>query len=1378
MFPTIKRFFCAAGVSFLLAPSLHAATYPLAVSHATLGPSPVTFTLVEADGLNSGGSPGNTTRMVNASQFFSGSGFAAGSGLWQWRDFAGLNLRGGPNPGGVDLLEADPARNAPNLRTTVTGLPLAAYEVWLAYMTRNEGGELPQLLVDIETGAVKSPTTLRQRDQSTVFTGRTADRVWDVSLQPLGRVTGTNLNVLVGISAASTRGDYIGVAYRVAPTNVPVAIVTQPSGRFVMVGSNASFSVGAVGNPAPGYQWFKNGDAVPGATAAALTITNARPSDAGVYCVVLTNGFDGARSASALLTVIDSSDSEDLTPYNVHWLSPSSDFNGSMPLGNGDIGVNLWCEPDNDLIFYVSKTDAWSESGRLLKLGRVRVGITPNPFASGEPFHQQLNLRTGEIVVTAGSGASAVTLRVWVDANHPAICVDGQSSQPSNWRVDFETWRTTDRTLSGGERNSAYGIMDGPNPIVVKPDVIVGGQTNQLLWYHHNTSSIWADTFRIQSLGHLTNSLMDPLLNRTFGGLIRASGLTNQSSTRLVSDGARTNFALTVAALTTVTNDVAAWLSKLDGTVASMDGINRQSRYEKHCGWWNEFWQRHWIKVQDRGAGPGMISGNTSPLRIGADNSGATKFTGRMSRVSVYEGSLSGTEVAMLAGIGRDSQVVANVRLVAAWKLDQMTNAVVPDLARGLHPLKAVGSVVLTNDGGSRALGFTGGYLEAAPSGGLDLTNGLTIECWIAPDSLSAQGGRIIDKGVAGTGLGYVLDTFPGNSLRSITSKGTLKYSANLAPGTWVHVALTVDRETATQSLYVNGVLVQEATYPPDTYSVTRGYLLQRFINAAGGRGNSPIKFNGSIFTVDGNSGGQWDADFRQWGPPYWFQNTRLPYHTMIAAGDLDLMQPFFKMYQDALPVARARVQTYYGHAGAYFPETMYFWGTWNNDNYGWNRAGKTPGRSDNGYIRYHWESGIELVFMMLEYFGSTRDSAFATQSLIPMAVEILDLYDCRFSRDGNGKIRLAPAQALETYQEGTINPMPEIAGLRSVLEGLLELPGAILPAERRSQWLRMLSEMPALPERVVSNQTVLSPAAVLGPKLNIEPAELYAVFPFPHFGVGRSNLDLGLRTYKLRQDVGTAGWTQDPIFAAMLGVTNDAKAQVVSRFAAKNQGSRFPGFYGPNYDWTPDQDHPSVAMIALQKMLMQCVGERILLCPAWPADWDVEFKVHAPKNTVLQGRIRSGKLESLTVTPVSRARDVEVMLADGDRDGDGLPDNWETVYFGGPMNGDPEADPDGDGENNRAEYIAGTSPVDARSNFRLSAAAMARGLPDAVLTWAGSSGRVYDLFSCASLSFPSWQVVQTSIPGSGTVHSITLQTTNPASFYRIAVRNVSGGGN
>ena len=115
-----------------------------------------------------------------------------------------------------------------------------------------------------------------------------------------------------------------------------------------------------------------------------------------------------------------------------------------------------------------------------------------------------------------------------------------------------------------------------------------------------------------------------------------------------------------------------------------------------------------------------------------------------------------------------------------------------------------------------------------------------------------------------------------------------------------------------------------------DAYRVTQGYVLQRFMQACASRGEAPIKFNGSIFTVDATS--SYDADYRRWGPPYWWQNTRLPYWTMLMSGDLDLMEPLFAMYLDALPLARERVHTYYGHAGAYFPETMYFWGTWNND--------------------------------------------------------------------------------------------------------------------------------------------------------------------------------------------------------------------------------------------------------------------------------------------------------------------------------------------------------------------------------------------------------------------------------------------------------------
>jgi hypothetical protein len=40
---------------------------------------------------------------------------------------------------------------------------------------------------------------------------------------------------------------------------------------------------------------------------------------------------------------------EKLETCDVTWDTPSADSAGSMPLGNGDIGVNLWVEKDNDV---------------------------------------------------------------------------------------------------------------------------------------------------------------------------------------------------------------------------------------------------------------------------------------------------------------------------------------------------------------------------------------------------------------------------------------------------------------------------------------------------------------------------------------------------------------------------------------------------------------------------------------------------------------------------------------------------------------------------------------------------------------------------------------------------------------------------------------------------------------------------------------------------------------------------------------------------------------------------------------------------------------------------------------------------------------------
>ena len=65
------------------------------------------------------------------------------------------------------------------------------------------------------------------------------------------------------------------------------------------------------------------------------------------------------------------------------------------------------------------------------------------------------------------------------------------------------------------------------------------------------------------------------------------------------------------------------------------------------------------------------------------------------------------------------------------------------------------------------------------------------------------------------------------------------------------------------------------------------------------------------------------------------------------------------------------------------------------------------------------------------------------------------------------------------------------------------------------------------------------------------------------------------------------------------------------------------------------------VLMKALQAMLLQTDGQQIFLMPAWPADWDVEFKLHAPGRTVLEGSIREGRMRGLRVSPSIRRADV-----------------------------------------------------------------------------------------------------------------------------------------
>lgn len=81
------------------------------------------------------------------------------------------------------------------------------------------------------------------------------------------------------------------------------AITGQPSSASVQVGGAASFTVQASGDPAPTFQWLKDGADLSGGTSATFSIATVDAADGGDYTVVVSNAAGEVTSAAAVLTV-------------------------------------------------------------------------------------------------------------------------------------------------------------------------------------------------------------------------------------------------------------------------------------------------------------------------------------------------------------------------------------------------------------------------------------------------------------------------------------------------------------------------------------------------------------------------------------------------------------------------------------------------------------------------------------------------------------------------------------------------------------------------------------------------------------------------------------------------------------------------------------------------------------------------------------------------------------------------------------------------------------------------------------------------------------------------------------------------------------------
>lgn len=437
-------------------------------------------------------------------------------------------------------------------------------------------------------------------------------------------------------------------------------------------------------------------------------------------------------------------------------------------------------------------------------------------------------------------------------------------------------------------------------------------------------------------------------------------------------------------------------------------------------------------------------------------------------------------------------------------------------------------------------------------------------------------------------------------------------------------------------------------------FQIGQNYQLFRYMLGCNAFGEYPTKFNGGLFTYDPifvDSTYHFTPDFRNWGGgTMTAQNQRLVYFPMLKSGDFEMMPAEFKFYQRMFKNAELRSKVYWGHGGASFTEQIENYGLPNPSEYGWDRPEDyDPGMQYNAWLEYQWDTVLEFCKMMLDqYYYAGKD----VEEYLPLVMSSLKFFDEHYQYlaakrgrkilDGNGDLILYPGSAGETYKMA-YNSNSTIAGLKVISEKMLGLPDKYLSDEQRTYLKKFQERIPPLNFREIKAKKLLAPAKNWERINNIEVPQLYPVYPWGIYGIGKQNIEIARDTWFFDPDAnkfrGYLGWKQDNIFAARLGLTTQAAKY--TRMKLADSGRRFPAFWGPGFDWVPDHNWGGSGMIGLQEMLLQTAGDKILLFPAWPEDWNVHFKLYAPGKTVVEAKVENGKAEVIKVTPNGRRKDI-----------------------------------------------------------------------------------------------------------------------------------------
>jgi hypothetical protein len=577
---------------------------------------------------------------------------------------------------------------------------------------------------------------------------------------------------------------YIAGASGKCQSSTPPFIVNQPASQTTVIGGSASFSVTAGGSQPLSYQWRLGSNALNGATASVLNLSNVQLSDAGNYSVVVSNAFGTVTSSNASLTVNEA----------VCTNAPGGIVSWWPGEGNG--GDIAGSNP-----------------------GTVSSGVSYSAGEVGQAFNFDGN--SGIIVVPASSslnvGASnGFTVECWikpsdVSVRHPIVEWNNGSTIGAHFYVSHGWFGNS------GPGNVMANIEDtggGFHPVFSAPG-LVNTNSFQHVALTYDKSSGTAKLYlngavvASENLGSFTPQTSFPMYvgqRPSDGSVALYSGLMDELSLY-----AR---ALSQAEIQTIYNAGAS--GKCQGASAPFI-LNQPTNQTTNVGGSASF---------------SVTAAGSQPLgyqwRLGTNAlNGATGAVLNLSNVQLSDAGNYSVVVSNAFGTVTSSNALLTVNTggcvsvpggIVSWWPGEGNGA---DVA-GSNPGTVSSGVSYSAGEVGQAFNFNGtsGTVVVPASGSMNvgLSNGFTVECWIKPNDLS-QRHPIVEWGT-GSAIGvhfYVshgwFDERPGNLMANIAEGDGNWHPVLTGPGllnttNLQHVALTYDKASGVGKLYLNGVVV------------------------------------------------------------------------------------------------------------------------------------------------------------------------------------------------------------------------------------------------------------------------------------------------------------------------------------------------------------------------------------------------------------------------------------------------------------------------------------------------------------------------------------------------------------------------------------------